>query len=647
MKNTALLLFLLYTIKMAAQDAGTIEAFRQLRTTEQRFAFLDPVKELKMDKPTFDALLPIIKKKKDHKTLFYWHYLYFRFGGGVDVSYKEMGPKSLEQMAEIAKGRGFEAELIVTQLYTEFNGSDLRTQEHYYPLALNLFERVKRLGFDKFKDYDINNLLQIMGYHFYNIGDYEHALEVLLEAEKRSPADPNPHVHTLLLNLIQSTYANTKNYPQAITYAKKIYDLNLKGKYAAEISWYATFWRGLSSLDIAQYLFEMGKIEAGEKYADRGYQLYKAQEDLNAKDKLVATFDALQVVINIKLRLGKVGEVEPLFKKVELIKPKIDFSTEGHYFKSLKLYRNYTQYYEIKKDYTHAYRYLKLANDLQDSLGRQNDKRKLWQIESRVKADNYQSQINKAEKESRLQERLRNFAIGTLILFAGIAFGVYRRIKRDNAIITGQKALLEQSLSEKETLLKEIHHRVKNNLQIISGLFDKQARQSMDETTRKLIKEGQDRVFSIALVHKNLYESESLSTIEIKSYLEVLTGNIEKSQKKAHQDIKILLSADDTLIDIDTVIPLGLILNELITNCYKYAFKGRKVGEIQVSCHQQNGLLLEVRDNGVGLPADFSLKKSRALGMNLVLGLTRQLNGILDFTTSDQGTAFTIVVGQK
>jgi len=130
MKNTALLLFLLYTIKMAAQDAGTIEAFRQLRTTEQRFAFLAHEKVMKMDKPTFEALLPIIKKKKDNKTLFHWHYLYFLFGEVfVDsYKYKEMRPKILKRMAEIAKGRGFEAELIVTQIHSEFNGLDLRAQ---------------------------------------------------------------------------------------------------------------------------------------------------------------------------------------------------------------------------------------------------------------------------------------------------------------------------------------------------------------------------------------------------------------------------------------------------------------------------------------------------------------------------------------
>jgi len=286
---------------------------------------------------------------------------------------------------------------------------------------------------------------------------------------------------------------------------------------------------------------------------------------------------------------------------------------------------------------------MKLVAELQDSLERRNDKRKLWQIESRVKSDNYLSQIQSAEAENRLQERLRNLALITLVLFGAIAFVVYRRIKKDNQTITKQKTLLEQSLGEKENLLREIHHRIKNNLQVISGLFDKQSRQTWDETTRKLMKEGQDRVFSIALVHQNLYQSDNLTTIQIKSYLETLTKNIEKSQKSEFQDIVLNLDVDDSVLDIDTAIPLGLILNELITNCYKYAFKDRTKGEIQIRFHQMaNEMVLDVQDNGVGLPQNFDIDKTKSLGINLVRGLVRQLDGKLDFTSSAEGTTFTI-----
>ncbi len=630
-----------------ASYALNVETFRQLTSTDQRIAFLADTNVVKMDKPTYEAILPIVEAKKDDKATFYWHYQYMRFAQQFKVYTVELFPTIIKNMNEVARKGGLEAELIVAQYTLTFNefASSRLNEQQTYSAFLHSFEQIKRLGTDKFKLYSLDLTLQNIGSNFYVLGDYEKALECLLEAEKITQLDGYNHLHTntLILNLIESIYAVTKNYPQAIAYAEKIYDLNFNNKYAPNQSWYGIFWQGLASLDIAQYMFEMGNFKEGEKYAERGYESYKAQEDVNSLEKTVAAFDALQVLIKIKLQLGKIDEIEPLIKKVEFLKSKIDFSHSDNYFKPLNLYDNYYKYYEAKKDYTNAFRYMKLIDEMQDSLNRRNDKRKLWQIESRVKADNYIAQIKSAEEENRLQERLRNLAIFALVLFGIFAFVVYRRIKKDNKIINEQKALLEQSLGEKENLLKEIHHRVKNNLQIISGLFDKQARQVTDEATKKLMKAGQDRVFSIALVHENLYQSDNLTTIKIKSYLEMLTKNIEKSQKSDQQDIKITLDVDDSVLDIDTAIPLGLILNELITNCYKYAFKDRTEGEITIRFRQhQKELVLGVQDNGVGLPDDFDLKKSHSLGMNLVRGLVRQINGKMDFVSGIEGTAFTI-----
>lgn len=647
MKQFAVLIFLFTASVISAQQSQSAEAFRKLTTTAQRFAFLADSNVAKMDKLAYEAILPVIEAKKDEKTLFFWHFQYMRFAEQFKVFNDEMFPKILENMSNAAAKRGLDVESVVAQYHIAFKdfGSKKLSEQQVYSAFIHCFEKIKRLGIHNFRPYSIDQILLQIGGNFYALGDYDKALECLLEAENLNKPKlySSPHIHTLILNLIQSIYADAKNYPKAIAYAEKIYDLNLNNQYDADRLWYNIFWQGLSSLDIALYLFEMGNFEKGEKYADRGYAKYKAQEDINNPEKVVAAFDALHVLIKIKLKLGKLNEVEPLLKKVEFLKTHIPLSTEANYFKPLKLYQNYVNYYEAKKDYTNAFRYMKLVDELQDSLERRNDKRKLWQIESRVKADNYLSQIQSAEAENRLQERLRNLALITLVLFGAIAFVVYRRIKKDNQTITKQKTLLEQSLGEKENMLREIHHRIKNNLQVISGLFDKQSRQTWDETTRKLMKEGQDRVFSIALVHENLYQSDNLTTIQIKSYLETLIKNIEKSQKSEFQDIALKLDVDDSVLDIDTAIPLGLILNELITNCYKYAFKDRTKGEIQIRFHQTaNEMVLDVQDNGVGLPQNFDIGKTKSLGINLVRGLVRQLGGKLDFTSSAEGTTFTI-----
>jgi two-component sensor histidine kinase len=644
MKSLFILCVLYFTQTLCGQQTLSVDAFHQLTTTDQRCDFLVVSNIAKMDKPTYEALLPIIESKNDNKAAFFWHYQYMRFAQQFKVYTPEMYPKILENMTKVAEKGGLEAELVVAQCHTAFNNftNNRLSEQQAYSVFLNCFEQIKGLGMDKFKRYDLVQILQTIGGNFYALGDYEKTLECLLEGEKQAEGG-SPHIKTMLLNTIECAYADTKKYPEAIAYAQKIIDLNLNSTYNTNQTWYAIFWQGLASLDIALYMFEMGNFKEGEKYAERGYELYKAQEDLNDSEKIVAAFDALQVLIKIKLQLGKIDESEPLLKKVEFLKSKIDFSHEVNYFKPLRFYNNYYKYYEIKKDYTNAFRYMKFANELQDSLNRRNDKRKLWQIESRVKADSYQAQIKLVEDESRLQERLRNVAIFALLLVIFSAFVIYRRIKNDNKIITEQKALLEQSLGEKEILLKEIHHRVKNNLQIISGLFEKQSRKTTDEVTKKLIQEGQDRVFSIALVHQNLYQSDNLSTIEIKSYLEMLSKNIKNSHANDSQNIILALNVDDSVLDIDTAIPLGLIINELVTNCYKYAFKDRLEGAIQINFHQKTkDFFLQVQDNGIGIAQDLDIYKTKSLGMNLVRGLVRQLDGNLAYQSNAKGTSFDI-----
>jgi two-component sensor histidine kinase/tetratricopeptide (TPR) repeat protein len=648
MKKVLTLLFLYLSQIAYSQQALAIETFRKLTTTDQRCDFLVDSNMTKFDKPTYEAFLPIIEAKKDNKAAFFWHFQYMRFAQQFKVFNTEMLPKILEKMTKIAEKSGLEAELVIAQYQNallEFGKKRINEQQ-VYALYLSYFEQIKHLGVEKFSRYTIDQTLHEIGRNFYELGDKEKALDCLLLAEKCIPQGSMTHVQTLILNLIESIYADSKDYPQAIVYAQKIYKVNSPQnptQNAEGGDWLHTFWQGMASLDIAQFMFEMGKVKECETYANRGYELYKGKEDFTNHDKTVAEFDALQVLIKIKLQLGKLSEVEPLFQRVERLKPHIRSDMESFYFKPLRLYNNYYRYYEAQKDYINAFRYMKLANEMQDSLNRRNDKRKLWQVESHVKADSYQAQIKLVEEDNKLQQRLRNFAVLALVLFGVFAFIVYRRIKNDNKIITEQKALLEQSLGEKENLLKEIHHRVKNNLQIISGLFEKQALKASDEVSKKLMKEGQDRVFSIALVHQNLYQTDNLSTIEIKTYLEMLVKNIEKSQNTQNQKIDLALNVDDSTVDIDTAIPLGLILNELITNAYKYAFKDKLQGLIRIEFHQKaKDFFLQVQDNGIGIPSNFDINKTKSLGLNLVRGLVRQLNGVMDFKSNTEGTVFTI-----
>ncbi|MBD2336942.1 PAS domain S-box protein [Calothrix sp. FACHB-156] len=221
--------------------------------------------------------------------------------------------------------------------------------------------------------------------------------------------------------------------------------------------------------------------------------------------------------------------------------------------------------------------------------------------------------------------------------------------------ITEQKKAedkLKASLKEKEVLLKEIHHRVKNNLGIISSLLQMQCRRIQDSQAISILHDSQNRIASIALVHEKLYGSDHLSDIDFAQYILDLTTHLFKSYNFSSSNIQLNIQVEPVHLDIETAIPCGLIINELVSNALKYAFPDQRSGEIQVKCQQnyeycskiplQPDLVLIIRDNGVGLPADFDSKKARTLGMTLLHGLVKQLRGTVKIH-NQQGTEFKII----
>jgi two-component sensor histidine kinase len=281
-----------------------------------------------------------------------------------------------------------------------------------------------------------------------------------------------------------------------------------------------------------------------------------------------------------------------------------------------------------------------------DNTIRSAQKRALYDLnvrEYRLSQQRAEEVATVKENEVKSNRRFYLGLLGAAGLILVLGAYSYWRSRRDARKLAAQKKLVDQSLSEKEVLLKEIHHRVKNNLQIISSLLQKQARFSSDGDAQRLAKEGQDRIQSMALVHENLYQSEQLSGVNIRSYLEDLGANISRSHSKPDVDIQLELAVDDEYLDLDTAIPVGLILNELLTNAYKYAFPEGKSGKIRVVFQRiKDHFELEVNDNGVGLPSDHADRSSKSLGHNLVKGLVRQLEGNIKWLKPEQGTTVQI-----
>jgi PAS domain S-box-containing protein len=222
-----------------------------------------------------------------------------------------------------------------------------------------------------------------------------------------------------------------------------------------------------------------------------------------------------------------------------------------------------------------------------------------------------------------------------------------KQIRATFADISERKHAEEQvkiSLEEKKLLLKEVHHRVKNNMQVISSILSLQSSSLKDEKTVSVFMQCQDRIKSMAIVHEKLYQSENLSEISFQSYANTLVETIFRSYNKEGDKISLKLDVEDIFLDIDTVIPIGLILNELVTNSVKYAFEGQEKGEIKITFREvdKDKLELKIRDNGIGLPDGFDIRNADSLGLKLVFLLAEgQLKGRVDVNRNG-GTEFQI-----
>ena len=238
-----------------------------------------------------------------------------------------------------------------------------------------------------------------------------------------------------------------------------------------------------------------------------------------------------------------------------------------------------------------------------------------------------------------------------LFSFLSIVFSVYllggvlgKNLLKAHHNLYRTKMEIEERIHEKDTLLKEVHHRVKNNLQTVSSLLSLQSRGIKDEKVKNLIKSSQNRVISMAMVHEMLYMREDLSKIDYKSYVEELSEYLVKSVKGADSNVKVNINIPQIELGIDTAIPLGLLINEALTNALKYGIKGNDQGEIHIDLEKtgDKDYVLNIGDNGVGFSEEVNFKNTRSLGLKLIHNLTRQLKGTIIRDFSKKGTNYIV-----
>ena len=221
--------------------------------------------------------------------------------------------------------------------------------------------------------------------------------------------------------------------------------------------------------------------------------------------------------------------------------------------------------------------------------------------------------------------------------------GEYLGSRGSNRDITDRKIMSEQinaSLAEKATLLREIHHRVKNNLQIVSSMLNMQIRKISDPKMIETLRDSQNRVMSMALVHEHLYRGKDFAHIDLKNYITALGKGLFQTYADTNSGVRLDIAIRDIYVDINAAIPLGLISNELITNSLKYAFKEKKGGILSITAKEDaQALTFIVTDNGIGLPKGITLENQDSLGLRLVHTLTGQLHGTVTIDRTE-GTKF-------
>ena len=226
-------------------------------------------------------------------------------------------------------------------------------------------------------------------------------------------------------------------------------------------------------------------------------------------------------------------------------------------------------------------------------------------------------------------------SIGIIITLIAIGWIISLR-----STVKSQTKDLKQSLKDKEILLKEIHHRVKNNLAIMSGLFELQLDGTENEQTKKALRNSQSRLKSMALVHDKLYRTSSLTDIEMPQYVEELVKSLHSTFVSPKQDISLNFELEDISLDIDKAIPCGLLINEIVVNAFKHGFENKDKGTITIAMKRRNGEAnLIIADDGHGIPEDFDISTSSSLGMMLIETFKNQLDARLDVSNT-KGTRF-------
>lgn len=524
----------------------------------------------------------------------------------------------------------------------------------YYNKALSLYQLLN----DTSHAVVVNANLAII---YKGLGHYDKALESAFDAtqflERQAPARPLASCY----NTIGDIYKEMEDFSNALDFYRKSLLIRKEIGFASGV--------GQSYNNIGELFVELGKYDSAARYLERSLQTKKANNDSNG---LGNTLDLLgRVYIELKefknaekylldallieQRSGELTDEANVLNSLGRLKLKMNNLIEARRYlsqakdlivktASLTLLRdNLEMQVQLSKGqnlFTDALHNAEELLTVKDRLLNQEKAEALIAMQTRYETESKGQQILLLEQEKVLrQSEIKSnklwimsltFTIILALIIAGLLLIGYKQSQRNNRRV--------------ETLLKELHHRVKNNLQILSSLLSLQSQYAKDEDAVMMIKSSESRVNSMALIHQKLYKKDGNRTIDLKEYVSELSAYLLQTYGFVEK-VEVKLSANAVSVDVEKAIPIGLIMNEWISNALKYAFVGKPFPQLTISLNMRSDRELEIvlSDNGVGLPLPQPGVEIHTFGLKMVNTLIRELKGKLLVNVSE-GTSYTLQI---
>jgi len=517
---------------------------------------------------------------------------------------------------------------------------DTYAQLKLFDKQIEVRKQKRELGFiDNIAFYDI----------YANLGMYRKAMsDYIMEVKKTIPED-NFYEQAVYNNKVGDYLRMDKSASTAITHLSRakgfidVYLNDLNTVKSEEEIVNGNLLKGIIEGNIGKCYVQLNQYQEAIPYLENSIAIIRENNSGRHSQQIIENTLAL-AECHLQLSHYQVAK--------RLLDQELNITATDHVVRRNRLL---AYFYGAISDYQNEAYYLKRNMRIQDSINANESsfaKQQLLAVvaqedlaNSRRMIDEQKLEMERARNEMQAKDERINLVfislIFTLLGFAGLVYAYLKSIKNQR-LIAEQKHIIEASLVEKDSLLKEIHHRVKNNLQMVSSLLSLQTKNTRSKAVIEALEEGKSRVKAMALIHQKLYQNDDLSVIEMQGYIESLVNSVQSVFRKGGHNINITIDAEGVELDIDRAIPFGLVLNELVSNSFKYAFpEDRESNKIYIHL-RKNGEhgFFEYTDNGIGLPADSEERVNSSMGIRLMNRLVNQLQSTLNIDKTPEGVRF-------